>query len=170
MRLAIYCRVSTGDQNPRLQLEACERYAEVHGHTVAGSYIDVFSGSASSRPEFNRLLEDMRRGVFDGIVVTKLDRMGRSLSHLLALIEEFTSRGIHFMAVTQSIDTASSSGKMQLQVMGAFAEFERNLISDRTREALRGNDRVGKRGPDKKPRKKRGGVKKPLSFLNKGGA
>ena len=87
---------------------------------------------------------------------------------MLSLIEEFTKRGVHFMAATQNIDTSSSIGRLQLQIMGAFAEFERSLISERTKEGLKGNTLVGKRGKDKKPRLKRGGLKKPLPFINKG--
>jgi DNA invertase Pin-like site-specific DNA recombinase len=146
----------------------CKAFAERNGHTVYKEYSDVISGTKSSRPQFNQLLNDMRANKFDGIVVSKLDRMGRSLQHLLGLIEEFTSKGVHFMAATQNIDTSSSAGRLQLQIMGAFAEFERNLISERTKESLRGNKKVGKRGSDKKPRKKRGGLKKPLLFINKG--
>ena len=71
------------------------------------------------------------------------------------------------MAVTQNIDTSTSMGTLQLQIMGAFAEFERNLISERTKEGLVGNTKVGKRGPDKKPRKRRGGLKRPLRMLRK---
>lgn len=109
----------------------------------------------------------MRQRLFEGIVVTKLDRIGRSLQHLMSLFEEFNKRGVQFIATTQNIDTTTAAGKLQMQLMGAFAEFERNIISERTREALKGNARVGKRGKDKRPRKKRGGVKKPLFLINK---
>lgn len=168
MRVAIYCRVSTEDQKLNKQYMICKAFADRNGHEIYKEYSDIISGTKSSRPQFNELLSDMRANKFDGIIVSKLDRMGRSLQHLLGLIEEFTSKGIHFMAATQNIDTSSSAGRLQLQIMGAFAEFERNLISERTKEALRGNKKVGKRGSDKKPRKKRGGIKKPLPFINKG--
>lgn len=168
MKVAIYCRVSTEDQKLDKQYRICKDFCERNGHEIYKEYFDVISGTKASRPYFNELLTDMRANKFDGIVVSKLDRMGRSLQHLLGLIEEFTSKGVHFMASTQNIDTSSSAGRLQLQIMGAFAEFERNLISERTKEALRGNVKVGKRGKDKKPRKKRGGRKKPLPFINKG--
>jgi len=168
MRVALYCRVSTEEQKLDKQLQSCKDFANRNGHEIFKEYLDVISGSKSSRPSFNELLKDMRSNKFDGIIVSKLDRMGRSLQHLLGLIEEFTSKGIHFMAATQNIDTSSSAGRLQLQIMGAFAEFERNLISERTKEALKGNKKVGKRGKDKKERKKRGGLKKPLPFINKG--
>jgi DNA invertase Pin-like site-specific DNA recombinase len=168
MKVALYCRVSTEDQRLDKQLQLCKDFAARNGHVIYKEYLDVISGKEKSRPAFNQLLEDMRTYKFEGIIVTKLDRMGRSLQHLLSLIEEFTKKGVHFMAVTQNIDTNSSMGKLQLQIMGAFAEFERNLISERTKEGLKGNKRVGKRGKDKNPRKKRGVKRKPLPFINKG--
>ena len=162
MKVAIYCRVSTEEQNVDTQEEQCRLYCERMNYTVFKVYKDVISGTKSSRPEFNKMLDDMRLFKFDAIMVVRLDRLGRSLQHLLGLIEEFTKKGIHFISTTQNIDTSTSTGKFQMQILGAVAEFERNLISERTKEALKGNDRVGKRGKDKRPRQKRGGLKKPI--------
>lgn len=167
MRLAIYCRISTSDQNLDNQIRICKEFCKRMDHEVIAIYKDTISGSTASRPQFNIMLEDMRKYLFDGIIVTKLDRMARSLQHLLSLIEEFTKKGIHFIATTQNIDTSSSMGKLQLHIMGAFAEFERSIISERTKEGLRYAKNVGKRGKDKKPRRKRGVFKKPLPYLNK---
>jgi DNA invertase Pin-like site-specific DNA recombinase len=159
MKVAVYCRVSTEEQSTdtqeRICLDACSR----QGYGVFKVYKDVISGTKSSRPSFNLLLEDMRSKQFDAVMVTKLDRLGRSLQHLLSLFEEFGNRHIEFIAVTQNIDTSSSAGKLQMQIMGAFAEFERNLISERTKEGLKRAKCTGKRGPDKIPRKRRGGTK-----------
>jgi DNA invertase Pin-like site-specific DNA recombinase len=98
-------------------------------------------------------------------MVTKLDRMGRSLSHLLALFEEFSKKGVHFIAATQNIDTTTAGGRLQFQILGSFAEYERNIISERTKEGLRNAIGVGKRGKDKIPRKRRGGRKSTLFTL-----
>jgi DNA invertase Pin-like site-specific DNA recombinase len=162
MKVAIYTRVSTEDQHAHKQRLACEEYCKRHGFEVFKVYTDVISGMKSSRPEFNELLNDMRQYKFNAIMVTKLDRLGRSLQHLLSLIDEFKAKGVHFIAITQNIDTSSAIGKFQLQVMGAFAEFERNIISERTKEGLKYAKNVGKRGKDKKPRKKRGGLRKRI--------
>ena len=156
MKAAIYTRVSTDEQRNDTQEQACRNYCERMGIDVFHVYQDIISGATSSRPEFNQLLKDMREFNFDVIVVTKLDRIGRSLQHLLSLFDEFQKKKIDFIATTQNIDTTTSAGKLQLQIMGAFAEFERNLISERTREGIKDNPNVGKRGKDKKPRKKRG--------------
>jgi len=163
MKVAIYARVSTEEQHVDNQIEICKEHCKRQGYPIFKIYQDVISGSTSSRPEFNQLLEDMRHYKFDAIMVTKLDRLGRSLKHLLSLFDEFNGKGIYFIAVTQNIDTSSASGRLQMQIMGAFAEFEKSIISERTKEGLRRAEGVGKRGKDKKPRKRRGGLKKPIS-------
>lgn len=163
MKVAIYCRVSTEMQDNDNQRKLCLEHCVKSGFEVFKVYEDVYSGKYAQRPAFNQLLSDMRANKFDAIIVTKLDRLGRSLQHLLDLVEEFSKRGLHFIVVTQNIDTTTSSGKLQFQIMGAFAEFERNIISERTKESRPGKDTWGKRGPDKQPRKKRG-VQKSIKF------
>lgn len=170
MKVAIYCRVSTEEQNVDTQEQICLEYCKRMNYEIYKVYKDIISGKTTSRPEFNRMLEEMRQFKFDCIMVTKLDRIGRSLQHLLGLFEEFTSKGIHFIATTQNIDTSSAAGKLQMQIMGAFAEFERNLISERTKESRVGKVDWGKRGKDKKPRQKRGVLKYKGNLIHfKGG-
>lgn len=159
MRVAVYCRVSTEDQNASIQEKQCRAYCAANNYEITNVYIDTISGTKASRPSFNRLLEDMRDFKFDCIMVTKLDRLGRSLQHLLSLFDEFNKRRISFIATTQNIDTTTAGGRLQMQILGAFAEFESSLISERTKEGLKVATGVGKRGKDKKPRKRRGGTK-----------
>ena len=166
MKVAIYCRVSTEDQDADKQEYICKEYCSRNNFEVFKVYKAVISGSKSSRPSFNMLLDDMRAYRFGCIIVTKLDRIGRSLQHLLSLFDEFNIKGIHFIALTQNIDTTTATGKLQLHILGAFAEFERNLISERTKEGLRVATGTGKRGKDKIPRKRRG-VAKSHTFYNK---
>lgn len=162
IKVAIYVRVSTEQQNYDIQLDLCKKYAQKQGYGVFRVYSDVFTGKGSSRPEFNIMIKDMRQYKFNAIIVTKLDRIGRSLKHLLSLFDEFGKKGIHFIATTQNIDTSTSIGKLQMQILGAFAEFERNMISERTKEGLRRAVGVGKRGKDKIQRKKRGVLRNKL--------
>jgi len=162
MKVAIYVRISTEKQELEQQLELCKKHCEVRGWEIYKIYQDIYTGTSISRPSFNQMLEDMRRYKFSAIVVTKLDRIGRSLQHLLSLFDEFNIKGVQFVAVTQNIDTTTSAGKLQMQIMGAFAEFERNLISERTKEGLKGKINVGKRGKDKNKRKRRGVLRPPL--------
>ena len=162
MKVALYARVSTEDQHADKQVDAMTEYCRRNEHEVYKAYVDVISGTQQSRPEFNKLLEDMRLFRFGGIMVTKLDRVGRSLSHLLSLFDEFKKKSVHFIATTQNIDTTTATGTLLFQIMGAFAEFERNIISERTKEGMANAENVGKRGKDKKPRKKRGGLRKTI--------
>ena len=162
LKVALYCRVSTEEQTTEHQEKHLIKYCEIHNHEVFKIYKDVISGSKDTRPAFNELLHDMRQYKFNAVAVVKLDRLGRSLKNLLNIIEEFKNKGVHFIAVDQNLDTSSSTGMLILQVIGAIAEFERSLISERTKQALKYNLRVGKRGKDKTPRKKRGGLRTKL--------
>jgi len=162
IKAAIYCRVSTEEQDADKQEYICKEYCNRHQEEIEifKVYKDVISGTTISRPAFNQLLEDMREYKFNAIIVTKLDRIGRSLKHLLSMFDEFNAKRVSFVAVTQNIDTTTAAGKLQLHILSAFAEFERNIISERTKEGLKRATGVGKRGKDKKPRKRRGGSKK----------
>ncbi|MBI4188043.1 MAG: recombinase family protein [Chloroflexi bacterium] len=170
IKVAIYARCSTTDQDTIVQERICQEYCQRNNLEVYDCYSDNgISGMNDSRPAFNDLLRDMRLVKFNCVMVTKLDRIGRSLQHILALFEEFSGKGVHFIAVTQNIDTSSAAGKFQLQMLGAFAEFERNIISERTKEALQYAKKVGKRGKDKKPRLKRGVLRPAINLVAKQG-
>jgi len=165
LKVAIYCRVSTDDQQTDTQADMCLKYCQNNNHEVYKVYKDIISGKTTSRPDFNKLLEDMRERKFNTIMVTKLDRIGRSLGHLISMFEEFNKRGIHFIATTQHIDTTTATGQLQLHILGAFAQFERSIISERTKEGLKIATGIGKRGKDKNPRKRRGGIKNTLFHI-----
>jgi len=162
MKAAIYCRVSTEEQDADKQEDICREHCEKNNIEIYKIYKDVISGKTTSRPEFNQMLDDMRLYKFNTLIVTKLDRIGRSLQHLLSLFDEFLKKQVHFIAITQNIDTSSAAGKLQLHILGAFAEFERNIISERTKEGMRKAKNVGKRGRDKSPRRKRGVLRKSI--------
>ncbi len=167
MIAAIYCRVSTEDQDATKQEQLCRSYCKRQDAPIEifKVYQDIISGATTKRPEFSEMLQDMRDNKFDTIIVTKLDRIGRSLAHLLSLFAEFSKRGIDFVAITQNIDTSTAAGKLQLHILSAFAEFERNIISERTKEGLRYAKGTKKRGKDKKPRRTAGYKER----YNKGG-
>lgn len=137
MKVAVYTRVSTDDQNPETQKqmirEYCNRFPD---YQVYGVYNDVITGKTDSRPAFNRLIDDMRQRKFDAIAVYKLDRVGRSLQHLLQLFEEFKNRNIEFISITQNINTSTPEGKLMLRMLMILAEYERELIVSRTRDTL----------------------------------
>ena len=157
MRAAIYARVSTApsknetakprqkSQSPEMQLRDFSEYCERRGWSVAGEYVDVgISGAKEKRPELDRLMADAHRRHFDVVVVWSFDRMARSVSHLLRVLETFNSLGIAFVSLREQIDTSTPSGKMIFTVLGAVAELERSLIVERVRAGLRNARAKGK--------------------------
>lgn len=154
--VAVYCRVSTRDQHPEIQEKDLLGYCERMGYKVYKVYTDKTSGKKQSRPALNDMLFDMRAGHFTAIVCTKLDRLGRSLQHLINIAQECHNKDVGLIFAHQSIDTTTPQGKLFYHILGAVAEFEAELISERTREGLKDAENVGKRGKDKKPRKKGG--------------
>jgi DNA invertase Pin-like site-specific DNA recombinase len=123
-----YARISTLDQTLALQQDAL---------TAAGCeqlYTDTVSGSVTERPGLTQALSHLRNG--DTLVVWRLDRLGRSLAHLIDTIRELQERGVGFRSLQEQIDTTTSGGKLVFHVFGALAEFERDLIRERTHAGL----------------------------------
>ena len=123
-----YARISTLDQTLALQQDAL---------TAAGCeqlYTDTASGSRTDRPGLAEALSHLRTG--DTLVVWRLDRLGRSLGHLIETIRTLEARGVHFKSLQEQIDTGTSGGKLVFHVFGALAEFERDLIKERTKAGL----------------------------------
>jgi DNA invertase Pin-like site-specific DNA recombinase len=144
-KVVLYARTSTSDQTTDNQTMALRDYCDRMNYNVVDEYIDNgFSGKNDNRPEFERLLADVRRGQVKAIIVYKLDRIGRSLKHLLNLFEEFRNLNIEFISLTQNINTATPEGKMFWQMLGVFAEYERELIVARTNAGLDRARRQGK--------------------------
>jgi len=109
IRAALYCRVSTTDQNNALQIRELTEYVQRRGWELVGTYQDTISGAKASRPGLERLMTDARLRQFDAVVVYKLDRWGRSLVHCVTGIQELQSLGIRFVAVSQGLDTDQSA-------------------------------------------------------------
>jgi DNA invertase Pin-like site-specific DNA recombinase len=143
-----YARVSTHDQQPDLQADAladagCQRV-----------FIDTASGVVAARPQLERCLDHLRSA--DTLVVWRLDRLGRSLRHLIDTVSQLEERGVGFRSLTESIDTTTPSGRLVFHVFGALAEFERELIRERTRaglDAARARGRYGGRPTVMTPQK-----------------
>lgn len=131
-RVAIYCRVSTHEQNVDLQLSELREYAARRGLTIAGEYIDLgISGSKASRAELNRLMDDSRLRLHDAVLVWKLDRFARSLKNLVVALEDLNHVGVSFISLRDNLDLSSPSGRLMMHLLGAMSEFERELIKER---------------------------------------
>jgi DNA invertase Pin-like site-specific DNA recombinase len=140
IRVALYARVSTNDQNCDLQLRELREYAAARKWEIAGEYVDKgWSGSKANRPELSRLMADARKRRFDVVIVWKLDRWGRSVADSIRGIQELASLEVRFIAVTQNIDTdqANPMARFLLHIMAAFSELERELIRERTVAGVR---------------------------------
>ena len=138
-RAAIYCRVSTRDQNAENQLLVLTETANRNGWQVVGTYIDQgISGThgRDRRPELDRMMKDMVRRRFDVLMIWDVSRLGRSLKHLVGFLDEILAVGCDLFVYQQGLDTTSPTGRMLFQMVGVFAEFERALISERVKLGL----------------------------------
>ena len=146
MKVAIYSRVSTLGQDTAMQTRELREYCKKRAWDLVMEYTDQgVSGAKESRPELNRLIADAHRRRFDAVVVWKFDRFARSVSHLLRALEDFRSLGIEFVSLSEQVDTSTASGKLVFTVLGAVAELERSLITERVRAGLRNARAKGKK-------------------------
>jgi DNA invertase Pin-like site-specific DNA recombinase len=146
VKIAIYSRVSTAGQDTEMQTRELREYCKRRGWDLVQEYTDQgVSGAKESRPELNRLIADAHKRRFDAVVVWKFDRFARSVSHLLRALEDFRSLGIEFVSLSEQVDTSTASGKLVFTVLGAVAELERSLITERVRAGLRNARAKGKK-------------------------
>ena len=138
-----YARVSTLEQNLELQRDALERAG------CERVFEDQVSGVSTERPGWTQVKAMLRDG--DTVVVWRLDRLGRSLKHLIETITELGDRGVGFRSVQENLDTTSAGGRLVFHIFGALAEFERELIQERTRAGLAAARARGRKGG--RPRK-----------------
>lgn len=137
MKVAIYTRVSTIDKGQTLEqqeiplIELCDK--EKWDYDL---YKEFASGSRESRPELDKLMQKIREGEYGAILIFRLDRLGRSLKHLLQLVEEFKNKKIRFICLTQNIDTSTSQGMFMLHILASASEFERQLIRERIQDKI----------------------------------
>ncbi len=139
MKAISYIRISTIDkQDVGMQQKAIKDYCLREDIELIKEYSDIGqSGKKESRPMFDLMLKDMRDKKFNCVIVYKLDRIGRSLPHLVKLFEEFEKKDIKFISVTQSFNTTTPEGKLMLRMMMILAEYERELIVARINDGLK---------------------------------
>lgn len=144
-RAALYLRVSTADQKPDLQSDGLRGYAARAGLEIVGDYRDVaVSGRREGRPGLSALMAAARNREVDCVLVWKFDRFARSTRHLLAALEEFDHLGIRFVSVQDQVDTDSPMGRAMFTLIGAMAELESSLISERVTAGMRAAQARGK--------------------------
>ena len=151
-----YARVSTEQQNLDRQLDALRKYG------VDIIYNEKMTGTKRDRPELTKLLDRMTEG--DTVVIESLSRLGRSTKDLIELTELFQSKGVHLVSLKESIDTSTSTGKLLFTLMSAIAQFERDVIADRTREGLKSARARGRTGG--RPKTDPDAVRKAVKLYN----
>jgi DNA invertase Pin-like site-specific DNA recombinase len=143
-RAAVYIRVSTAEQETAMQEAELREYCERRGWELKVYKDHGQSGAKSDRPALNTLLADMRRRKIDVLVVWALDRLARSLRQLLTIAEECRSLGVDLVSLKQNVDTTLPAGRLTFQVLGAVAEFEREMLRERVRAGMAQARRAGK--------------------------
>lgn len=138
MKAVAYYRVSTADkQTTGMQEQAVRDYCERENIELLKEYSDIGqSGTKESRPQFDELLKAMRNRDFDCVLVYKLDRIGRSVNHLIKLFEELGKKGVKFISVSQTFNTTTPEGKLMMRMLMILAEYERELIVSRVNSGL----------------------------------
>lgn len=135
-RVALYTRVSTADQTLDLQERELRGYAKARGWTKITIYADVGTGKNGDRPSLKRLLSDVRQRKCDLVLCWRLDRLFRSIRHLLAIVAELEELGVGLLSLKDNIDLTSSTGRLMLHIISAFAQFEADLLRERTLAGL----------------------------------
>lgn len=148
IRAALYARVSTTGkgQDVGLQLDELRQVAAQRGWAVVEEYVDDgVSGASESRPALDRLLADGQAGRFGLVAVWKLDRLGRSVQHVLSVLDQFANQGIEFVSVRDpGLDTTTPAGRLFTAIIAAFASFERDIIRERVIAGVRRAQAAGK--------------------------
>jgi DNA invertase Pin-like site-specific DNA recombinase len=145
MKAGLYLRVSTADQTTLNQEIELRKFCENNGLEIYSIYKDEgISGSKTSRPQLDLMLQDMRNKCFDVVVVWKFDRLGRSTAHLLQVLEELKNKGVRLIATSQNIDTSTPMGKFFFTILSGFAEMEREIIRERIKLGLQRRKKQGK--------------------------
>jgi DNA invertase Pin-like site-specific DNA recombinase len=144
-RVALYCRVSTGDQHLETQLLDLREMAKQRGYEIMQEYSDIISGAKSKRPGLDQLLADARRHRFDIVLVAAFDRVARSVRHFLEVLDELGHLNIEFVSLRENIDTGGPQGRAIVVIVGAIAELEKSLIVERVRAGMRRAKLEGRR-------------------------
>ena len=144
-RAVLYCRISTGDQHVETQLLDLREMARQRGYEIVQEYNDVISGVKSKRPGLDQLMSDARRHRFDVLLVSAFDRIARNVRHFLEVVDELNHLNIQFISLRENIDTGGPLGRAMLTIIGAIAELERSLITERVRAGMRRAKLEGRR-------------------------
>ncbi|MCI2425829.1 recombinase family protein [Candidatus Acetothermia bacterium] len=145
MRICLYCRVSSDKQELDQQIAACKRFCDYRGFEVAAVYSEIVSGAKAKRPQYLQMIKDLRAYKYDGVVVFRLDRLGRNARELALLVDELENKGIKVFSVNESFDTSTAIGRAMRELIYIFAQLEREQIGEATKQRLAAVKAQGKK-------------------------
>lgn len=141
----IYYRVSSDKQELDQQITACKRFCDYRGFEVRAIYSKIVSGAKAKRPQYLQMVKDLRAYKYDGVVVFRLDRLGRNARELALLVDELEGKGIKIFSVNESFDTSTAIGRAMRELIYIFAQLEREQIGEATKQRLAAVKAKGKR-------------------------
>src|ERR1035437_6835206 len=145
MKVAIYARVSTDRQEMEQQILACRRFCEYRQLEVGEIFSETISGTKLSRPEYARMVQSLRSYQYDGVVVFRIDRLGRNSRELFLLFDELQAKGIEVFSINEQLDTTTPIGKFARDLLCLLAELERSQLSEATKHRLAALKNMGKK-------------------------
>jgi DNA invertase Pin-like site-specific DNA recombinase len=145
MKVAIYARVSTKDQELLQQIASCQRFCDYKKFEVVDTFTDKMSGAKHARPGYLELIKQLRAFKYEGVVVFRLDRLGRNSRELALLIDELEGKGIKVLSVNESFDTSTAIGRAMREIVCVFAQLEREQIGEATQQRLASLKAAGKK-------------------------
>ena len=145
MRVCIYCRVSSDKQELEQQIAACKRFCDYRGFEVVTVYSEILSGAKAKRPQYLQVVTDLRGYKYDGIVVFRLDRLGRNARELALLVDQLEGKRIKVISVNESFDTSTAIGRAMRELIYIFAQLEREQIGEATKQRLAAIKAQGKK-------------------------
>jgi DNA invertase Pin-like site-specific DNA recombinase len=145
MKVVIYARVSTEKQELEQQITACQRFCEYRRLEIVKVYSEIISGAKTKRLEYDKLIKELRRGLYDGVVVFRLDRLGRRARELALLVDELENKGIKVFSINENFDTSTAMGRAMRELIYIFAQLEREQISEATTQRLQALKNLGKK-------------------------
>jgi len=144
-KICIYARVSTDNQELEQQIASCQRFCEYKGFEVVKIFSEKLSGANSKRPEYLQMVKELRQMKYAGVVVFRLDRLGRNSRELALLIDELENKGIKVLSINESFDTSTAMGRAMRELVMIFAQLEREQIGEATKQRLSSLKASGKR-------------------------
>ncbi len=181
MKVAIYARVSTDSQELDQQIASCQRFCEFKGLEIVKIYSEIVSGAKAKRPQYLELLSSLRNHLYDGVVVFRIDRLGRNSRELILFLDEMRAKGVHVFSVNENLDDSTAIGRAMIDFICILAALEREQIKEATQARLTALKALGKRlgrppgAKDKNGRKRTGyllryaGKQARETFKNNGG-